>query len=200
MSNILKIIDQNFKNIRETSFSREPYINQSLGIYHLDCSSFLSLILKELSEAALIDIQSQFTNKIKAKDFFDIFQKINNFGEYKISKEKIENVESGDILIWRKVNPPKSGDTGHIIIIKNIIEVRSNYIKVTVFDCTKLKHDNDTRSENGGVGHGEMKILIKNKDVTGYVWSKENHKNKLTHILHIRLSKKNILNIEKSPI
>lgn len=190
MSEILKIINNIHQKITETSFSRDSFIDEKKGHYHLDCSSFFSIVLNDIDKNAFNLLKSNNSNRLKASDYYDFFQNENSFGEYNVVRESSLNVMAGDILIWRKINPPKSGDTGHIVIIKEVLEVvGQSEIKATVYDCTKLPHDNDTRTKQGGVGHGEMIFTFVNKSITGYIWSKLNGKNKRTEILQFRLIK-----------
>jgi len=121
-----------------SSFSRERFIDYEKGIIKTDCSGVLHLLLKEYN----IDL---FPTTHKA---WEVFEFIKSHG----ATDKIHHLSEGNILSWRKINPPQSGDTGHICIIYSppkevhcpLINLRQYELRV--FEVTK--EENGPRIHN----------------------------------------------------
>lgn len=170
------ILDDAFhilENIVDNSYSSENYIEEQKGIYRTNCSGIIIHLLKKNG------ISLPFK---KAYEYFDFFK---NSDYQKI--ERIDDLAPGDLIIWRKNNIPKKGTTGHMALCVGHIDKTSDRGTIRVFDCVKMKHDNDTRRENG-IGLGDLVLLHEDGVANGFIWSSESSKTKYTEVLIIRLN------------
>ncbi len=110
----------------------------------------------------------------KAYQFFDFLE------EAKEKKTKYSELEVGDIICWRKTVIPQKGDTGHLAVV---VDILGDGV-VRVYDCSSLPHDND-EGVRPGLGEGDLKIILKDDEMTGFIWSSEHKKTKFTKVLAI---------------
>lgn len=179
---ILNTCKDILESLSETSFLRDGEIASLNGSYHCDCSSYINSILKLIDENLYIELLGS-ERRLKAKDYFELTN------SRATSHNKISKIIPGEILVWKKKNPPNSGDTGHMaIVLESPIEVSKDRWKVRVSDSSKQIHDNDSRAEYG-VGSGEIILITDNDSITGYIWSSSVKKNKITDVLCMSFSK-----------
>ncbi len=98
----------------------------------------------------------------------------------------IRKVQRGDIILWKKKVIPLSGDSGHLSIIDDVIQIKTESALVRVYDSVKNIHQNDSR-ENSGLGHGEIELLLNGVVPCGFRWLGDNKKTKFTDILIVRI-------------
>jgi len=184
-SKILELTKNLLMDVRTTGFSRGEEFSSPSGRYFCDCSSYINSILKMINPR-LYNLLLEGDKRLKACDYFDLAINDHRSVSY---HQFIYRLEVGEILVWKKSNIPKSGDTGHMaIVLSHPVEVEKGRYKVLVSDCSKLLHDRDSRKDSG-VGSGEL-VLITNIEglITGYIWSKDRPKNKITDVLCISFS------------
>jgi hypothetical protein len=168
----------------DTRFARDEHFKSLSGDYFCDCSSYINSILIIL-DTSFYDSLKGNLRRLKASDYFDLATK----SEYINSHCSIDKLIAGEVLVWKKQNIPKSGDTGHMAIVMSPpVKEREGLWRVEVSDCSKMLHDNDSR-ELSGVGKGEMFLITSDKKIIGYIWSSKRSKNKLCDVLCISFSK-----------
>ena len=162
---LLKVIQNIQSQIKSNQYSRTPFVDESQGIYHFDCTGFVAYVLKRCN----INIQST-----RASDLFD------ELDDLMIPIKSFRDVSCGDVIIWKKNNIPKHGDSGHVGIVKEVCGSR-----LTIYDCVKSIHDNDSRIDSG-IGHGDIEILLDNDQAVGFKWLGSSKKTKYTLIKFFR--------------
>jgi hypothetical protein len=182
---------QYFKTVLDfkTKFSRKTFISFEDKVIQTDCSGVFNYFFHSYNIEKYDDLLNHFqTNRLHACDYYNLFKKNGRFDE-KLSWDKINDVRdiiAGDLFVWSKVNIPKGGDTGHMgIFLEPLKEIEQGLFSGLVADVSKLAHDNDSREE--GIGSGRMFFKV-NEDfgLTGYIWSTQRKKNKLTNINIVR--------------
>jgi hypothetical protein len=71
-------------------------------------------------------------------------------------EEILTRMQPGDILAWGLL--PKSGDTGHVVIVAQTPVQSAGVWNVQVLDSSLLKHGNDSRPGGTGVGLGTIAL------------------------------------------
>ncbi len=151
----------------ETSYSNT--FDVSGETLFCNCFTFVNYVLKQ--NGLLI------ASKRACDLFFEVqksdkFQIILNFDE----------IQAGDLILWKKNVVPSSGDSGHVGIIH---KYRFPYLEI--FDCVKEPHFNDKRGVSA-IGFGDIKLIFNENSEypKGFIWSKERKKTKFTEILFVR--------------
>lgn len=100
--------------------------------------------------------------------------------------DEFEDIEAGDLLMAKYLD---GSGPGHAMIVRNVALLAEDTTthermwSVQVIDCSKDTHSNDTREftktdgtkfATQGAGWGEMKVVTKDGDITGYSWSFRN--------------------------
>ena len=166
------------KNIKNTTYSHETYIDESKGIYEFDCSGFVNYLLIEMRPTAQAAIPHRGQDMPLAEDFYRYFRGLSK-SPNKTGWSKVENttdLKPGDIIAWLQPTSSEDSDnTGHVMIVGGKPLVNSNRKKevlVPVIDSTSSPHSDDSRSKgSAGLGKGTIGIFMNVKDKPiGYFW------------------------------
>lgn len=153
-------------NVKTTSYSHTTHVDESQGLYQVDCSGFVDLLFKAVSPKQLKDLKARHSHKRPlADDYEQAFEeapaKPNSSGWEHI--ERIGDAVPGDILAWK--NPAhKTGEhtnTGHVVVIdERPVPAGERVYRVRVIDSTASPHGSDTRPEGqSGVGRGVIWLI-----------------------------------------
>lgn len=107
----------------EKTFSREAFLNsQAIGC---DCSGFITLLFSQLG------VQTPYRiNYPKAVHYFSLLQEIGS--------NHVDRLKTGSLLAWRKQQLPKSGDTGHVLLVAgDAVKLGPLHYRLPVIDSTK---------------------------------------------------------------
>lgn len=90
-----------------------------------DCSGLMNLLFEELSLPAPYAL-----SRPKAVHYFSVLQEIGS--------KRIDTLKPGHLLAWRKDVLPKSGDTGHVLMVAGeLIKDGEGLYRLPVFDASK---------------------------------------------------------------
>jgi hypothetical protein len=174
--------------VKTTSYSHTTHIDESRGLYEVDCSGFVDLVLKAVAPKSLAKLDSRRTHKRPlADDYEQTFENAASQSGNAIGWQNIARVADarpGDIIAWK--NPAhKTGEhtnTGHVMVIDSRpVEdpSRSRYAqnagttyRITVIDSTSSPHGFDSRAEGqSGVGRGTIWLVVDSAGKPiGYRW------------------------------
>jgi hypothetical protein len=75
--------------------------------------------------------------------------------------QKLAEAQPGDIIAW-ELSAPARSDTGHVAIVAEApVQVAPDLFTVTVYDSSRIPHDNDSRPEGtSGLGKGTITIRV----------------------------------------
>lgn len=162
------------------SFSHTFEINLNSKVLKCNCSSIFNHYFEQHFFSVYNKWKALNNKSLKAKDYFFVMESGLHFKKI----ETIDFLKKYDFMCWKKMNPPKNGDTGHVVCVLDWKIISDDKVVITVFDCTKTPHSSDERSQACGVG--EMILIVQNKIPIGYQWSNLVKKNKLTKIVMAR--------------
>jgi cell wall-associated NlpC family hydrolase len=178
---------QTVASVQNTQYTYLPnqVINPTTGVYHTDCSGFVSYLLAQLFSATPVAYPSPFPFVYpqgapnpyqqvpaefqlpypRAVMYWWWFNDL-RFGTQSqswTSVPALANATPGDIIAWNL--PPASGDTGHVMVVAGkpvqIAPVDGNStFSVLVLDSSSIRHYNDSRGPQGGVGSGEIHFQV----------------------------------------
>jgi len=128
----LQVLTNAWLELPDKGFSRHPTVTSS-GI-HCDCSGLISLLCEHL------DVPKPYALKQpRAVHYFAVLQEIGS--------NNIHQVKPWDLMAWRKENVPKSGDSGHVLLVAGEPEsIEENIYRLAVIDATKV-HNGLARRE-----------------------------------------------------
>jgi DTW domain-containing protein YfiP len=150
-------------------FTREPQWSQDK--ISCDCAGLITLLLKE---------QGVFPESLgprpKVKDYFKWLN------DSPLKKSTINELERYDVLLWKKDRPPKSGDTGHILLLLSRPRKKTD----TTYELNILEIN---RFE--GLAKRKIEIItFKDGRLKGIAWQPNSHKVKETTIIGACLFKR----------
>lgn len=160
---------------KETHYEHKTLIDETKGYYRVDCSSFVSYILRKKAPLALalLPIDANHTRS-RAQNYYDYFKNLEAPNSHWMAVKTVVALERGDVIAWKYDPSLQKKDTGHVVIVsqKPVQEEPSLY-RIRVMDASKGKHANDTRVEGiDGIGSGDMWFRIdKNGVPIGLYWS-----------------------------
>lgn len=177
-SEIFQEAQKIFKTMQTTHYEHQTVIDESKGVYIVDCSAFVCYILKKVSPLAhsSLPVDKNHTHA-RAKNFYDYFKSLQSgtaSNSHWMAILTIKELERGDIVSWKYDPSLQKKDTGHVVIVheKPVLEA-GNLYRVRIIDASKGKHANDSRGkEADGIGIGEMWFRVDEKNAPiGLHWS-----------------------------
>jgi len=177
------------RRLNDCYFCRDNNWTPDTGIYRGDCSGFI-LTLLQLHDPKLLNDLQQYSKNNRPKAF-EIHDWLKQSPSGVNLKQQLSDIQPGQLLSWRKINPPKTGDTGHLAIVLEISQQvqrkapqkNNNILSIKVMDLSRQAHDYDDLPRPG-IACGWMQLTADdNGIVNGYIWSSELKKSKRTDIL-----------------
>jgi hypothetical protein len=180
-----RILEKSYQildNLRETTYSLAPRINEPAGIYHTHCSALLTHILDSVAPHALsyLYLETGYDYPRAFSFYQTIIASESNSGSPWKHIASIHEALPGDILAWRvneNIEPNKN--TGHVVILMETPKAQPDgSFTCRVFDAASLPHTNDSRPQGThGVGVGEIRVLTDPSGVPiAYHWSNRQKK------------------------
>ena len=166
--------------MKTTAYSHKSHVDEEQGLYELDCSGLVDLILKQVSPKHLTEVETRRGHKRQlADDYVQTFEESPEKPKSGGGWQRIDHLADarpGDILAWK--NPAhKTGEhtnTGHVMVIDESPVEEPNAaaapdgqktFRVRVIDSTESPHADDTRAaRQSGVGRGTLWLVV---DATG---------------------------------
>lgn len=171
-------IEHVFTSMQHTRYEHKTAIDETNGIYHVDCSSFVGFLLQKSSLQAYTALSIDKGHaRPRAQNFYDFFASLNE-NEQKEGWQGIkamQSLQTFDIIAWKYDARLGKKDTGHMVIVyeKPIKEADGRY-RVRVLDASKGTHANDSRAQKseGGIGTGVMWFRVDEEGKPfGVYWS-----------------------------
>ena len=161
---------------KTTTYAHKSHVDEEQGLYELDCSGLVDLILKKVSPKLLTEVETRRGHKRQlADDYVQTFEESPEKPKAGSGWQRIEHLSDarpGDILAWK--NPAhKTGEhtnTGHVMVIDEspvqepataAASDGSKTFRVRVIDSTASPHAEDTRAAGqSGVGRGTLWLVV----------------------------------------
>jgi hypothetical protein len=163
-ADLVEAVRQMVAGVRETSYQHHSQIDASNGIYRLDCSEFVSLILERIAPKHYLELSIEPGRpQPRAKMYFSFFDKLKlepRTGWRPIIK--LAGVVPGDIVAWQKIGAGGRGDTGHVMIVaESAHRNQDGTFRVRVYDSSEIPHADDSRpAGSSGVGSGSVLFRV----------------------------------------
>jgi hypothetical protein len=149
--------------VKETHYRHETEVDTVSGVYNLDCSGFVDLLLKQFAprQFAALPVEPGHARP-RAATYYEL---IHGLTQHPlpgwVPVQKLAEAQPGDIIAW-ELSAAAPSDTGHVAIVAEApVQVASDLYQVTVYDSSRIPHDNDSRREGtSGVGKGTITIRV----------------------------------------
>lgn len=171
-----------WRKMKYSSYEHHAFIDESHGVYRVDCSSFLGFIVGKISAQAYASLPIDAPHRRpRAKNFYDYFHSLGAFEKRGgwMGIARVSDLEEGDIIAWKYDPAFGKTDTGHVVMVyETPVKEADGRYKIRVMDSSKGKHADDSRQENQtGIGVGTMWFRVTSEDVpNGLYWSRKSPK------------------------
>ena len=152
--------------VRETIYQHRTEVSEERGVYKLDCSGFVALVLSKCAPAALAEVEAADRPRHpRAFAYHEVISRAPLYPQCTTGGwsriQRVADLQPGDILVWRRRTLRPSESTGHVGIVHDPPQLISNGIwSVHIIDSTTRPHAEDTRSpDQTGLGCGLIWIL-----------------------------------------
>jgi hypothetical protein len=146
---------------RSTTYSYEPLVDAGRGIYDVDCSAFVGLLLENVAPTLFARIPRAPGERYpRAFEFYDFLASPQP--EWRLVP-KLAAVRRGDVICWR-LPGTGAGDTGHVMVVARapIFDAKLQTWSARVYDSSSIPHFDDSRDSGGtyhsGVGSGSLRF------------------------------------------
>lgn len=163
-TDLVEAVRQVLANVRETSYQHHSKVDPSNGIYQLDCSEFVSLILERVAPKHYQEIPTEpGHSQPRARMYFRFFKELER--QPRAGWQPVTNladVAAGDVVAWEKLSTGGQGDTGHVMIVaKSPHRNQDGTFQVRVYDSSAIPHTEDSRpAGRSGVGSGSVVFRV----------------------------------------
>jgi hypothetical protein len=161
---LVEAVRELLANVRETSYQHHSQVDASEGIYRLDCSEFVSLILERIAPKHYQELPIEPGHpQPRARMYFRFFDRLKlepRTGWRPITK--LADVTPGDIVAWEKISTGGRGDSGHVMIVaESPRRDQDGTFRVRVYDSSEIPHAEDSRATgSSGVGSGSVLFRV----------------------------------------
>jgi hypothetical protein len=195
-----------FSNTKEATYQHALEVDESKGVYNLDCSGFVALTLRNATPLAFSDLetgvaglQGKPPKRPLAKHFVRYFEALED-GRAKSGKwlplAKVTDLAQGDVIAWLMPPELESRNTGHVMLVRDAPRpstLRSGEWVVPIIDSTSRKHgptDSRAAGNRTGIGVGEIALTVDAEGrPTGYRWSPTSKAARSTQVAMARAMK-----------
>lgn len=154
-------------NVRVTHYQHDEVVDESVGVYDLDCSEFVSDILQHAAPAQYTEVPKESDEPDpRAFKYYEFFASLSTTpaSGWQVV-DRFADATRGDILVWRTPEARKHHDTGHIVILAAAPKQRDDGDwEVDVYDSSEIRHYHDSRVVDGvynsGVGTGAIRFHV----------------------------------------
>lgn len=149
---------------KSSRYSHKTIVDEEEGLYALDCSGLVHLILSRVAPKSLSKVPVDSGHaRARAINYYNVFIKapLSNSRSGWQRIPRLLDAEPGDFIAWRKKKIPYQGSTGHIVIVyQKPIMAEDNTVRVVVLDSTRSNHAQDTRQQGeSGIGVGIIRFI-----------------------------------------
>lgn len=161
---IVSTVDTTVATERHTAYKLGGHeFNPSQGQYVVDCSTYVSDVLKRSAPTAYESlVNNEDSDAPTSLHYYDFFNKLSyENNPYWTKVSDVQQLKPGDILVFRDKPYVHASVRGHVMVVMSKPVAASNAAyEVRVADSAPAAHTNDTRSisHHSGIGIGTMEL------------------------------------------
>jgi hypothetical protein len=148
---------------RSTTYTYVPVVDPARGVYDLDCSAFVGLLLEIVAPALLARIPR--APGARYPRAFELYDFLASPEPGWSCVETLDAARRGDLICWR-LPAIGSGDTGHVMVVADTptFDGSLQTWSVSVYDASDIVHFDDSRMSAGtyhsGIGRGALRFRV----------------------------------------
>lgn len=173
---MVQFVHNTISSLRYTAYKLGgTHFDSSNGIYIVDCSDYVDHLLQVANPAAYLSlVNSSGSEKPTSEHYYHFFTGLTYKPRHYWNKvENVNQLQPGDILVFRNKKNSHTGVSGHVMVVMNKPTRTQNAFLVRVTDSASSGHSQDTRlPHTSGIGIGTMQIKV-NPDTgqpSAYAW------------------------------
>lgn len=160
---LVNFVSHTINNLKYTNYKfGGNHFDASKGVYVLDCSAYVDNVLESIHPDAYFDIVDKLgTDRLTSHDYYTFFRSLSEDGSGSWNAvKKVEELEAGDILVFRYKNKKGRITGGHVMVVMDTPVGDFDTYSVRVADSAPTKHSQDTRYKQSGVGIGTLSLKV----------------------------------------
>lgn len=160
---LVNFVSHTINNLKYTNYKfGGNHFDASKGVYVLDCSAYVDNVLESIHPDAYFDIVDKLgTERPTSHDYYTFFRSLSEEGSGSWNAvKKVEELEAGDILVFRYKNKKGKITGGHVMVVMDTPVGDFDTYSVRVADSAPTKHSQDTRYGKSGVGIGTLSLKV----------------------------------------
>jgi len=173
---MVQFVHNTISSLRYTAYKLGgTHFDSSNGIYIVDCSDYVDHLLQVANPSAYLSlVNSSGSEKPTSEHYYHFFTGLTYKPRHYWNKvENVNQLQPGDILVFRNKKNSHTGVSGHVMVVMNKPTRTQNAFLVRVTDSASSGHSQDTRlPHTSGIGIGTMQIKV-NPDTgqpSAYAW------------------------------
>jgi len=149
--------EQIVHTLQHTHYQHTEHIDVATGTYDVDCSGFVSFVLRQVAPEILRVIPKEsgweFPRAFKYEEFFSSLSRPAEKGWRAIPD--LSQVRRGDLMAWSLPNHlGKEEDTGHVFVVAAAAkQLEAGLLAVRAWDSSTVRHYHDSRAQAEGAFH-----------------------------------------------
>jgi cell wall-associated NlpC family hydrolase len=172
--NLVDFVRKTVATIRYTAYKLGgTRIDDSRGIYVVDCSTYVDHILKTVYPNAYTSLTSWTgSEKPTSDDFYHYFINLSGESRHWNTIDDVEKLRPGDVLVFRYKNRSGNETGGHVMVVMDKPVRDGNTFMVRIADSAPSRHSEDTRTRHtSGIGIGTMLLKVNPKTFQPYAYA-----------------------------
>lgn len=173
---VVEFVHKSISNLKYSVYQMGgSHFDTNRGVYVLDCSSYVDHILREAHPDAYLSlVESSGAEKPNSRNYYDFFNELSyDRDDYWNKVEDIEQLQPGDILVFRYKNSHGAERGGHVMVVMDKPTRDEDAFLVRVADSAPVGHSEDTRpGHSSGIGIGTLllKVNPKTGEPSAFAW------------------------------
>lgn len=160
---LVNFVSHTIDNLKYTNYKfGGNHFDASKGVYVLDCSAYVDNVLESVHPDAYFDLVDTLgTDRPTSHDYYTFFRSLSEDGSGSWNAvKKVEELEAGDILVFRYKNKKGRITGGHVMVVMDTPVGDFDTYSVRVADSAPTKHSQDTRYKQSGIGIGTLSLKV----------------------------------------
>jgi cell wall-associated NlpC family hydrolase len=148
-------------------------IDESRGIYVVDCSSYVDHVMKNVYPNAFTSLTNwSGSEKPNSDDYFHYFEQLSNDSKHWNSVDDVDSLRPGDVIVFRYKYRWGKETGGHVMIVMDKPIQNGDAFLVRIADSAPTGHSKDTRQSRGsGIGIGTMMLKVNPRTSRPYAYA-----------------------------
>lgn len=161
---LIEFVHETIATLRYSAYKLGgTHFDNSRGIYIVDCSDYVDNILQTIYPHAYWNlVNSTGSDKPTTEHYYHFFNELSDNTHYYWNKiEDVDQLQPGDILVFRYKNATGDETSGHVMVVMDKPIRDTDTVLIRVTDSAPHGHSEDTRPRHvSGIGIGTLMLKV----------------------------------------